>query len=213
MPTTHRDAGLLPATFVLVSILLLTLAAALATPAAGQGQPNPARQYFTDVELVNQHGEAMRLYSDLIRDKIVLINSMYTDCPSLCPLMSKKIETIQEHVGERMGEEVHLISITVDPETDTVAKMRKFAETFHAGEGWYFLTGEPENVEFALKKLGQFVEDPESHQGIIIMGNTHTGLWKKAFGLADEQELVELFDSVLEDDGPGSSGAARRSGR
>ena len=91
--------------------VLASLAAALLVPAAAVAQQaggaaNPARQYFTDVELVNQYGETMRLYTDLLQDKIVLINSIYTDCTGMCPLMSKSIERIQDHVGDRLGKDV-----------------------------------------------------------------------------------------------------------
>lgn len=164
-------------------------------------QIEAARRYFTDVELVNQYGEPMRLYSDLLQGKVVVINTIFTDCTGICPLMSKSLERIQERLGERLGEDVHFLSITVDPESDSPEAMRQFAETFDARRGWYFLTGEPEKVAFALRKLGQYVEDPETHQGIMIMGNDRTGLWKKAFGLASYEKLENVFDSVLNDAG------------
>ena len=181
----------------------------LAAPAAAQSAPdeaaepaaNPALHYFTDVTLVNQHGEPMRLYSDLLQDKVVLINTVFTACTGMCPMLSSTVEKVQAHVGDRVGEDVHLISISVDPENDTPEKMAELAERFHARRGWYFLTGEPQNVELALRKLGQFTEDPEAHQGILIMGNERTGLWKKAFGLAGAEELIRIFDSVLHDPG------------
>lgn len=209
---------------ILAPLLVLALAGGLVLPwtaapaaageaSAGSAEPardperareiEAARRYFTDVELVNQYGEPMRLYSDLLQGKVVVINTLFTACTGICPLMSKSLERIQERVGDRLGEEVHLLSITVDPENDTPEAMREFAETFDARRGWYFLTGNPEDVAFALKKLGQYVEDPESHQGIMIMGNDRTGLWKKAFGLASYAELVEVFDSVLNDSGAG----------
>ena len=207
--------------------LLLALAAVAALPAAAQegpreadAAPSPeraraieaARRYFTEVELVNQYGEPMRLYSDLLRDKVVVINTIFTTCTGICPVMSKAFEAIQERVGDRLGEDVHLISISVDPENDTPEKMRAWGEAFHARRGWYLVTGDPENVAFALQKLGQYVEDPESHQAIMLMGNDRTGLWKKAFGLAGAPELLEVFDSVLDDSGAGGEAAGGAGG-
>ncbi len=189
----------------LAALLLLGLAGA---PAGAQadGTPeapsvDPALHYFTDVELINQHGEPMRLYSDLLQGKVVLINTVFTACTGMCPMLSSTIEKIQAHVGDRVGDDVHLISISVDPENDTPEKLAELAERFHAERGWYFLTGEPRNVEIALRKLGQFTADPEAHQGILILGNEPTGLWKKAFGLAGAEAIIEVFDSVLHDEG------------
>lgn len=192
----------------LATLALLALAALPVSPVRAQeADPatNPALHYFTDVTLVNQYGEPMRLYSDLLQGKVVLINTVFTACTGMCPMLSSTIEKVQAHVGDRVGEDVHLISISVDPENDTPERLAELAERFHAERGWYFLTGEPENVELALRKLGQFTEDPEAHQGILIMGNEKTGLWKKAFGLAGAEKLIEIFDSVLHD--PGAPGA------
>lgn len=203
--------------------VLLVLAALAALPTAGWAAdpaPSPeraraveaAREYFTDVELVNQYGEPMRLYSDLLQDKVVVINTIFTTCTGICPIMSKSFEAIQERMGDRLGSEVHLLSISVDPGNDTPEKMREFGDKFHARRGWYFLTGDPEKVAFALQKLGQYVEDPEAHQAVMLMGNDRTGLWKKAFGLAGADALLEVFDSVLNDTGGGAgvgSGAGR----
>lgn len=205
--TARVHTGATPSA-VLAVCLLVALAWGLALPAAGQGAPQSqedktqaALHYFTNVELVNQYGETMRLYSDLLQGKVVLINTMYTTCTGICPVMSKSIEKIQEHVGDRVGKDVYLISISVDPDNDTPEKLKAFADKFHAQRGWYFLTGDKENIAFALQKLGQYTEDPENHQGIIIMGNEPTGLWKKAFGLAAVGDLIDIFDSVLNDDG------------
>lgn len=196
---------------------LLLLLAALGAPAAAAAEdaaPSPeraraaaaARDYFTDVELVNQYGEPMRLYSDLLEGKVVAIDTIFTTCAAICPLMSRSFEKLQEHVGDRLGDDVHLISISVDPENDTPEKMRRFGERFGARRGWYLLTGEPENVEAALRRLGQYVEEPDDHQAIVLMGNDRTGLWKKAFGLASADELIAVFDSVLHDAGGGTGG-------
>jgi len=52
-----------------------------------------------------------------------------------------------------------------------------------------------------LKKIGQFVDDKNDHLNIFIIGNERTGLWKKAFGLARDDELMKVVESVLNDKG------------
>lgn len=176
-----------------------------------QTQPASAESYFTNVELVNQHGQTMRLYRDLLHDKIVVIDTIFTECTGICPVLSLTLKRIQEHAGDRMGRDVHLISISVDPETDTPAKLEKMAETYDAGPGWYFLTGDKENVDLALRKLGGYVDNREAHNAILILGNTRTGLWKKALGLAASSKILPIFDSVLND--PEPRGDAYQDGR
>lgn len=95
-----------------------------------------------------------------------------------------------------------MISISVDPTVDTPGELKAFGKKFHARPGWYFLTGSKENVDFVLKKLGQFVENKNDHLNLVIVGNDRTGLWKKAFGLAKSEELVKVVESVINDKAP-----------
>jgi len=170
-------------------------------PTTTNGTENAAAKYFTDVTLVNQNGEKMRFYSDLLQGKTVIINSFFATCQGSCLPMTRNLEKVQEALGDRLGKDARIISISVDPEVDTPTELKAFSKKFHARPGWYFLTGSKENVEFVLKKLGQFVEDKNDHTNIFIIGNERTGLWKKAFGLAKSEELVKVVDSVLDDKG------------
>lgn len=173
-----------------------------------------ARSYFTDVELVDQNGETRRLYSDLLEGKVVVITSMFTTCAAVCPVLGQKMQRLQEAAGDRLGNDVHLISVTVDPQTDTPAKLHAYGERFGARDGWYFLTGSRDNVATALGKLGYAVEDKDAHSTVILMGNEQTGLWKKTNGLSSADALVELFAGVLADDGSDDADAAEpRGGR
>ena len=170
------------------------------TPPPATAQ-SPARNYFGDIRLVNQDGQEMRLYSDLIQNKTVVIDVMFTACTGACPIMSSTFARLQDRLGERLGKDVHLISISVDPVNDTPARLKEFAARFKARPGWFFLTGPRENVETALRKLGQYVENPEAHQALFLIGNDRTGLWKKAFGLAKPEEIFPVVDSVVNDQG------------
>jgi protein SCO1/2 len=192
---------------LLVCGLLATPAAAQdphaghAMPSAPAAEPSPAQKYFGDIPLVTQDGKEMRFYTDLLKGKIVIINVIFTTCTGVCPVLSGTFAKIQERLGERVGKDVFLLSISIDPVNDTPAKLKEYAGRFKAKPGWYFLTGSKENVDAALRKLGQYVEDKEAHQNLFILGNERTGLWKKAFGLAKPEELYPIVDSVVNDRG------------
>jgi protein SCO1/2 len=171
---------------------------------ANTADQSPGHRYFTDVLLINQNGEKMRFYSDLLQGKVVIINSFFGTCQGSCLPMNRNLEKVQEALGERLGKDVRIISISVDPLVDTPPTLREYAKKLHAKPGWYFLTGDTQNVDFALKKLGQFVDDKQDHLNIIIIGNERTGLWKKAFGLAKSDEIVKVVESVLNDQPSGT---------
>ena len=172
-----------------------------ASIAVGQQQPAPsaAAKYFSDVELIDQDGQKLRFYSDVLKDKVVIINAFFTTCTSVCPPMNRNLEKIQDALGDRLGKDVFLVSISVDPETDTPARLKEYSQRFHAKPGWLFLTGKKENVDWALYKLGQYVETKDDHTTIVIIGNEPKGLWKKAFGLAQSGELVKIVNDVIND--------------
>jgi protein SCO1/2 len=113
--------------------------------------------------------------------------------------MNRNLEKIQDALGDRFGKEVFLVSISVDPETDTPTRLKDYSRRFHAKPGWLFLTGKKENVDWALYKLGQYVETKNDHTTVLIIGNEPKGLWKKAFGLAKSDELIRIVDDVIND--------------
>jgi protein SCO1/2 len=168
-------------------------------PAATKSVNSAAEKYFSDVELINQDGQKLRFYSDVLKNKVVVINSFFTTCTSVCPPINRNLQKVQEVLGDRLGKQAFIVSITVDPETDTPPRLKEYSRRFHARDGWIFLTGKKENVDWALYKLGQYVETKDDHTNIIIIGNEPKGLWKKAFGLAKADELVSIVDDVIND--------------
>jgi protein SCO1 len=168
-------------------------------PHDNAAEASPAQKYFTDVVLVNQNGERVRFYSDLLKDKVVIINAFFATCTGSCPPMSHNLSRVQDALADRMGKDVVILSITVDPAMDTPERLKEYAAKMGAKPGWYFLTGEQANVELAQRKLGQYVTDKQDHKAILLVGNVRTGLWKKAFALAPSDEIVKLVQSVLAD--------------
>jgi protein SCO1/2 len=166
-------------------------------PAATPHAPSTAEKYFSDVELINQDGQKLRFYSDVLKDKVVIVNTFFTTCTSVCPPMNRNLEKIQEALGERLGKEAFIVSISVDPETDTPLRLKEYARRFHARPGWIFLTGKKENVDWALYKIGQYVEKKDDHSTIVIIGNEPKGLWKKAVGMAKPDELMKIVEDVI----------------
>ncbi len=209
-PLTARVRGLL-----LAALLLVLASTSLGAPSperdsktdlpstastnASPSVEESARDYFTDVKLIDHKGHEHRLFSDLMAGKVVVINAFFTDCQGVCPVTASNLKKIQQWLGPRLGDEVHLLSLTVDPEVDDLEAMQHYADALGARQGWYFLSGEDKDLEFALKRLGLAVENKESHSPLFLIGNLRTGLWKKAVGLASGDELIEILNSVLED--------------
>jgi protein SCO1 len=172
-------------------------AAAVATDDSPAG--SPAERYFGEALLTNQDGKQLRLYSDILKGNVVIINSFYSTCSSVCRVTIPVFKQLQDELGERVGKDVRLISITVDPEGDTPEVLRKYAAGVGAKPGWEFLTGDKQTVDQVLYRLGLYAEAKENHSNVFIIGNEPTGLWKKVLGVAPPYEIWRSVESVLDD--------------
>ena len=142
--------------------------------------PLDARAYFTDTELLNQDGKKVRFYTDGLQGKTVLINVIFTNCKDACPLITQKLNEARALLGERFGKEVYYVSISTDPVRDTPQALKKFAKKQKADvAGWTFLTGKKENVDYVLKRLGQFSDSVQDHSTLLIGGNEPGKRWTK----------------------------------
>lgn len=165
------------------------------TPAGG------ARAYFTDLPLVTQEGKTVRFFSDVLENRVVLISGFYTECRTVSPRQNLALSRLQDLLGDRLGRDVRMISITIDPLRDTPERLAPYARVFHPRPGWVFLSGKPENVNWVNYRLGQYTEDIETHPGVYLLGNTRTGLWMKVSPQASTQDLHRQIEKLLKDGG------------
>ena len=160
-----------------------------------------------NVELVRHDGERVRFYEDLVRDKVVVLNFMYTTCADVCPLETARLCEVQELLGPRVGTSVHMLSITVDPDRDTPEVLASYRERFGVEEGWDFFTGDEGDILQLRRSLGLFFEDAEDlqdHNINMVLGNARTGKWLKRSPFDNPYVLATQIDSWLEDfDGGG----------
>ena len=163
---------------------------------AAAAEDEAARRYFTDTELIDQDGKPRRFYSDLIRGRKVLINFAFTSCKGVCPTMTANLARVQKLLGKRVGTEVTILTISVDPVNDTPAALKRYAAQFKAEPGWYFLTGAPENVKEVLKRLGGLAPRPEEHSAVLLVGDAATGYWVKAAAVDKPESIVTLLDHI-----------------
>jgi len=153
------------------------------TPAAGvpvAEREAKARNYFTDTKLKSSDGREMRFFSDVLKDRLVLINFVYTNCGDACPMIVHNLTLAKKELGEEFGRDVRFVSLSIDPERDTPAQLAQFAKKFDATHPeWIFLTGKKAEMDAILKKMGAFTEDPKEHFTGMFIGNLKTDTWRK----------------------------------
>jgi cytochrome oxidase Cu insertion factor (SCO1/SenC/PrrC family) len=155
--------------------------------------------YFPNHTLVTQDDKTVRFYEDLLKGKVVLINFMFTHCAGVCSPMTANMAKVQSYLGERVGRDVSMLSISVDPANDTPAALKAYAAKHKAGPGWYFLTGKKENVDWVLYKLGGYVAEPGQHSSVLIIGNEATGEWVKVHAMSSPADIAAAVVKIAGD--------------
>lgn len=171
----------------------------VAAPARGAG---PRASYFPNVTLYTHEGKAVKFYDDLICGKLVAINMMYAQCEGICPGMTRNLLRVQELLGDRVGRDLFMYSISLLPEQDTPERLKEYVEMHHIGPGWQFLTGAREDIEAIRYKLGFFDNDAEvdadrsQHTGMVRIGNEALDRWSMAPALAEPESIAQAILSI-----------------
>ncbi|MBL4630611.1 MAG: copper chaperone PCu(A)C [Paraglaciecola sp.] len=157
--------------------------------------------YFPNTELITHEGKSVKFFDDLIKDKIVAINFIYTSCPDVCPLETAQLTRVQKIMGDRVGKDVHFYSISIDPEHDTPEVLAEYRQRF--GAKWTFLTGDKQEIIGLRRKLGLYIEGADSgpnknnHNVSMIIGNQKTGRWMTRSPFENPHVLADQLGNWL----------------
>lgn len=159
---------------------------------------SPKALSVPDVTVFDQDGRQLRFYTDLVKNKVVVINFIFTTCTTICPPLAATFARVQTLAGDRSGRDFHLISISVDPVTDTPERLKAWAAKFKARPGWTLVTGAKTDIDNLLRALGTYTAAKEDHTPMTIVANDAKGVWTRAYGLAAPAKLLEAIDEVTE---------------
>jgi protein SCO1/2 len=155
------------------------------------------RRYFPDLSFTTQDGKRVRLYDDLIKDKIVVLNFMYAHCRGICVPVTSNLVRVQRLLGDRVGKDIFMYSFSLAPQEDTPAVLRAYAQSHGCGPGWTFLTGEPRDIETLRQRLGFVDPDPaldaerSNHIGMVRYGNEAMHLWAAFPGMSNPEAIAK----------------------
>jgi protein SCO1/2 len=149
-----------------------------------------------DAPLLDATGKRVRLAQDVIGNRIALVNFIYTTCTTVCPVSSASFQQLQQKLGPRLGKEVVLVSVTVDPLRDTPQRLREYAARYEAREGWAWLTGAKPDVDSVLKGLGAYSARFEDHPAMVLIGDARGGPWTRFFGFPSVDELMARIETI-----------------
>jgi len=161
-----------------------------------------------DKPLLNRYGAPVRFKSDIVQDHLVAINVMYTTCTTVCPVTSALFAKLQNGLVEQGDKDVRLVSVSVDPVTDTPERLRAYAEKMHAGPNWAWLTGTKPAVDEVLEGLGAYTADFREHPPVIVIGDPVADRWRRFYGFPSPDEMLRVLNGLAAERGRADLGGS-----
>ena len=198
------------AVFLLASMFPLGASAHSGSDASDGGGANgidaapkqrAAQLLFSDRELITQDGKRVKFYSDVLRDKTVVIDFIFTRCTEACPTQTARLAAAQSMLPDASTRRIAFVSISVDPEHDTAAELKAYAARFGIASGWTFLTGSRDDVHAVLRRIGQLTMSPRSHATLYLLGNVNTGHWMKLHPDSDPRDIASRLRALANEEG------------
>lgn len=152
---------------------------------------------FPNIVLRTQDDKPVRFYDDLVQNKTVLVNFIYTSCQKSCLPTTANLARVHNVLGDRVGRDLVLLSISLDPTVDTPKRLKEYAARFGRFQGWYFLTGNEAEIDALRRSLGVYDLDPvvdadkTQHAGIVVFGNDTTNRWASLPTLMDYRHIAQ----------------------
>jgi len=164
---------------------------------ASPADPKP-RVSLPDLEVFDQNGRTRKSYTDLIKGRVVIINFVYTSCTAFCPMSGDNFSRLQTQLGERLGKDVYLMSVTTDPVTDTPDKLKTWGERFKARNGWTLVTGRKDSMTELLRVLTGDGPRTGYHVPGVVIVNDVRGNSRRVYGLEAPERLIKLTDELAQ---------------
>jgi protein SCO1/2 len=169
------------------------VARATALPLAATG----GRRRFPNVTLLTQDNRRVAFYDDLVKDKIVMINFFFIECTGICPAATANLVKVQALLGNRVGRDIFMYSITLKPRADRPRQLKAYQEMHGIKPGWTLLTGRPDDCELLRRRLGFADIDPvvdrdlTQHIGVVLFGNERLDSWAACPAQSEPTEIVK----------------------
>jgi protein SCO1/2 len=177
---------------VICALVTMMLGCAAAHDVGAQSRPW-GEGYFPNLPVQDQHGRTLRFFDDVLADRIVVVSFVFTRCTDICPLTTARLAQAAERLEDVLGKSVHFVSISVDPVNDTPDKLLAYAQAFHSGPGWTFLTGRLEDIRAINARFGERMRSLNDHRNEVLLGNVTTREWQRTNAF---QDIVRLEHEI-----------------
>jgi protein SCO1/2 len=146
-----------------------------------------------DVSVIRQDGKKLSLHKELDDGRPVMLNFIFTSCSAICPMLSHVFSRVQDKLAD-----VHLVSISIDPENDTPAQLLEYGKKFSAGAHWDYYTGTTETSIAIQKAFKAYGGDKMNHTSVIFMRPAPNKPWVRLEGFASPDAIIQEYTTMIQ---------------
>lgn len=159
--------------------------------------------HVKNISFTNQLGKQVSL--DDLRGKVIVIDFFFTRCPTICPGLARNMKRLQDSFVKN-DSIVQFISISVDPEHDSVVQLRKFADRFNVNhDSWWLVTGNKKEIyDFALNEIKANIADSNvdtafihTEKFFLLDSNRIVRGWYNGFDSVEQRQLVTDIPTLM----------------
>jgi protein SCO1/2 len=156
----------------------------------------PADVKLLNLPVLDQTGTALNFVDDVVGDKIVVFDFIFTSCTTICPVTTTLLTRSRADLQDVAPDRLQFVSLSIDSNNDDPERLARFAAQRSAD--WVFLTGEKRTMDELLVALDAYTTNPEDHAPMIIIGDAATGTFSRHFGMPNPDMVTRRVRELLQ---------------
>jgi protein SCO1/2 len=182
----------------LLAVIFFPPAGAPGTAEAGSDYKRSIERYtLPDVTLINQEGKKVNFLALVNSGKPVVLDFIYGTCTTICPVLSASFVNFQNRLGAD-STKAQLISISIDPDNDTPAVMKKYLKNYRSKPGWDFLSGSRKDIDKVMNGFDAYISNKMSHYPIMFMRAPGSDQWVRIYGLIGSSDFMKEYERTMQ---------------
>jgi protein SCO1/2 len=161
-----------------------------------QAERSTAEYAIPQVQLVRDDGKSVWLADELNDGRPVVLNFIFTTCTEICPLVSHTLSELQDDLGPDR-DRVHFVSISIDPEQDTPARLHAYAKKYAAGPEWQHYSGTLQASITAQRAFDAYRGNKMNHLPVTFLRASPGQPWVRLDGFATSGQLLQELRVML----------------
>ena len=152
--------------------------------------------HIPDVTLTDQNGVKHVLPDLLTNNQPVIVSYIFTTCTTICPVLTATLASAYNELNETTPSPT-IVSISIDPQEDTPAKMLAYAKKYGNHKDWYFLTGDPGSIELAQRSMDAYRGSKLNHEPLTFIKPSASAQWVRIEGFTSAGALVDEYRNAV----------------